>query len=87
MDYDKLKNILMKWSMENCEYEMAYVLFTQFNTDIPVKLTYALPTRQMRTMNNLNDESKIIYDQRFVNAVKSSKYGRLKGGGYGYSFK
>lgn len=87
MDYEKLKSIMMEWSMKNGEYELAFVLFTQFNTDIPVKLTYALPTRRVRSMTNYKDNTRLIYDQKFVNAVKSSKYGRLKGGGYGYSFK
>lgn len=88
-DYRRLCDVLMDWSMKNGEYDMAYVLFTQFNTDIPVRLTYELPERKVRNMDNYDNDSKIVTSMslwRLLEICKRNRYGPLKNGGFGYMF-
>jgi hypothetical protein len=89
MDYKKLCNILMDWSMRSGEYDMSYALFTQFDTAIPVKLTYALPDRRVRNLNNFDDDRKVIVSMelwKLLEIAKRCKYGQLPEGGWGYMF-
>lgn len=93
--FEDLMRILMRWSLQNEEYYMAYVLFTEFNTEIPVKLLYGLKTRKVVTMDtegrpeaSIHDDSKVITDKALLDlmeSVKRSKYGQLRGGGFGYT--
>ena len=36
MDYNLLCKILMKWSLENKEYELTNFIYNEFNIGIPV---------------------------------------------------
>ena len=87
MAIDLLLKILMKWSIQNQEYYMAYVLFTEFNVGVPVKLLYEINSRKIVTMTSLHDDSKTIIDRDmlvFMECLKRSKYTRIDGLGYGY---
>ena len=49
MDYLELLKILMKWSLENKEYDMTQFLFTDLNVGIPNKYLYQLSEKKYFT--------------------------------------
>ena len=91
---EKLENILMKWSLENKEYYMSYILYTEFNVGIPNKLLYNLPDKKLftsmgdflSTHNTKNSSDK--YLSLLYKLFKESKYTSLPNwrGSYGYKY-
>ena len=91
----EVQTILLKWAMENKEYYMAYILYTEYKIGIPNFVLYQLPCRRM--FNSINDfkvsiKNKYSTDE-YLNKLfllfKSSKFRKLRewDGRYGYSLK
>jgi hypothetical protein len=95
MDYTKLLQILMKWSLETKNYSMSYFLYTDFNIGIPVKYIYNLTCKN--SFNSIesflkDNETKVVYDNDFQNIsslFSVSKYKKLEewNNSYGYRYK
>lgn len=92
MDYTLLCKILMKWSLENKEYELTNFIYNEFNIGIPVSYLYKLPTQMyFSSMDNFfnNSDNKKSDDKhldRLLSTFSKSKYGPLIewNGKYGY---
>lgn len=84
MDYNSLLLILMKWSLENKEYEMTYNLFTNWNIGIPVKYTYSFSEKKrfFSISSFLQDNNTISTNDKHLKNIlisfKNSKYTKLK---------
>ena len=46
MSYLELGKILMKWSLESSEYDLAYYLYTEHGIGVPAKMMYAMPEQR-----------------------------------------
>ena len=95
MDYKLLCKILMKWSLENKEYELTNFIYNEFNIGIPVSYLYKLPTQMyFSSMDNFfsNSDTKKSNDKHLdalLSTFSNSKYGQLSEweGKYGYRKK
>lgn len=93
MSYIELGKILMKWSLQNNEYNLAYYLYTEHNIGIPVTMLYALPEqRKFNSLTSFISNDKVICGSEDLNTIlrlfPKSRYIRLEewGGAYGYRF-
>ena len=95
MDYNLLCKILMKWSLENKEYELTNFIYNEFNIGIPVCYIYKLPSQMyFSSMDDFfnNSDVKKSNDKHLDNLLSTfskSKYGRLEewNNKYGYRKK
>lgn len=95
MDYNLLCKILMKWSLENKEYQLTNFIYNEFNVGIPVSYLYKLPSQMyFSSMDDFfsNSDIKKSNDENLDDVLTNlsiSKYGRLDewGGKYGYRKK
>lgn len=95
MDYNLLFKILMKWSLENKEYQVTNFIYNEFNIGIPVSYFYKLPSQMyFSSMDNFfsNSDVKKSNDKNLDNLLSilsSSKYGQMSewNGKYGYRKK
>ena len=72
MDYKLLCKILMKWSLENKEYELTTFIYNEFNIGIPVSYLYKLPTQMyFSSMDNFfsNSDTKKSNDKHLDNLL------------------
>ena len=78
-----VQTILMKWALENQDYYMVYILYTEYNTGIPNSLLYKLPEKEsFGSVNDFlgSDGTKHGQDEYLVKifvSFKHSKYKRL----------
>ena len=94
MDYNLLLKIMMKWSLDNKDYEIAYYLYTEHFIGIPINYIYKFPTKKLFSNVNCflnNNDSIISNDKHLINLLKifkKSKYIRLEewDNSYGYRF-
>lgn len=94
MDYNNLLLILMKWSLENKEYELTYNLFTNWNIGIPVKYTYSFNEKNtfFSISSFLQDSNTISTNDKHLKNIlisfRNSKYIKLQEWGniYGYKY-
>ena len=92
MDYNLLCKILMKWSLENKEYQLTNFIYNEFNVGIPVSYLYKLPSQMyFSSMDDFfsNSDIKKSNDKNLddvLSILSISKYGQLAewGGKYGY---
>lgn len=95
MDYNLLCKILMKWSLENKEYQLTNFIYNEFNVVIPVSYLYKLPSQMyFSSMDDFfnNSDIKKSNDENLDDVLTNlsiSKYGQLDewGGKYGYRKK
>lgn len=88
IDYEKLGEILMDWSMNNKDYYFSYVLFKQFGVVLPNKLLYNLPDKKILTLSESQEEyiPKEIKNNFLIKLfleIKTAKYGKY-GKKFGY---
>lgn len=94
MNYNILLLILMKWALENKEYELVYNLYTDWGIGIPVKYTYTFKQKNnFSSLNSFLDDNNNVftsnkYLQKILLSFKTSKYIRLLewNNVYGYKF-
>ena len=82
MDYILLLKILTEWSLKNKEYELALIIYKEFNIGIPVSLLYKLPTQNIfSSISSLKNNNELInYDtilEKLFNLFLKSKYTTL----------
>ena len=83
MDYNLLCKILMKWSLENKEYQLTNFIYNEFNVGIPVSYLYKLPSQMyFSSMDNFfnNSDVKKSNDKHLdslLSVLSISKYGPL----------
>lgn len=94
MNYNILLLILMKWVLENKEYELVYNLYTDWGIGIPVKYIYTFKQKNnFSSLNSFLDDNNNVftsnkYLQKILLSFKTSKYIRLLewNNVYGYKF-
>lgn len=93
MTYLELGKILMRWSLQNGEYNMAYYLYTEHGIGIPVKFTYILPEQRKfdSAASFLGSDGAVGGSKELNDLLRlfpRSTYGRLEewGNAYGYRF-
>lgn len=94
MNYNILLLILMKWALENKEYELVYNLYTDWGIGIPVKYIYTFKQKNnFSSLNSFLDDNNNVftsnkYLQKILLSFKTSKYIRLLewNNVYGYKF-
>ncbi len=80
MDYNLLFKILMKWSLENKEYQLTNFIYNEFNIGIPVSYLYKLPSQMyFSSMDNFfnNSDVKKSNDKHLdsvLSILSSSRY-------------
>ena len=82
MNYIMLLKILTEWALKNKEYNLALVIYQEFNIGIPVNLLYKLPTQNsFSSISTLKNNNELInYDntlEKLFNLFLNSKYTRL----------
>ena len=61
MDFRKLGTILMKWSLENNEYQLVYFLYSEFYIGIPNTYIYKMQKRKIfNSIDDFTDNHNII---------------------------
>ena len=81
VDYNKLSDILMKWSFLNKEYKLSYILFNEYKTTLPVKYLYDLPDKKIvkysnDLINHFPKEVNDYYLKKILQLSKKCKYDR-----------
>jgi hypothetical protein len=91
MDYILLLKILTEWSLKNKEYDLALIIYKEFNIGIPVNLLYKLPQQNIfYSLSSFNTKNEIInYDntlEKLFSLFLKSKYTTLQNWSnkYGY---
>lgn len=92
MDYKLLLQIMMKWSLDNKDYETTYYLYTELGIGIPVKYIYKFPVKtSFSNATSFLNNSDVIhtsdkYLRKLLEKFRISKYIRLEEwkGYYGY---
>ena len=80
---DLLCKILMKWSLENKEYQLVNFIYNEFNVGIPVSYLYKLPSQMyFSSMDNFftNSDVKKSNDKdldNLLSVLSTSRYGQL----------
>ena len=83
MNYMTILKILMKWSLENKQYDIAYFIYSEFNIGIPCKfLVNIYPSDNIFNINafvnrriNINTRYiRDIYLKNLIILLKKSKY-------------
>jgi hypothetical protein len=81
-----LKQILMKWSLENFQYDLTFYLFTIYKSSIPNKFLY----KYLTNCNHLNISiENELFLMKIINSLKNdSKYCKINDNNeYGYIIK
>jgi len=96
LDLQKLSQIIMKWSIENEEWETVLKLYTIYGIGIPVRYLYILPKKNLyenlNTALQRNQEIELYSNdfnlRKLLSLFQHSKWKRLEewSNSYGYSY-
>jgi hypothetical protein len=93
MDNKKLIKILMKWGLENKEYDMVYIIYTNLNIGIPNAFIYQMPKQNcFSTIKSALKNNNIKLDfhtlKKLLTTFLNSKWTQLEewDNSYGYKF-